>query len=122
MDYIREELLRQRKLWSALLLGRGTAAEEEETRENEVEYAEEVPDAGSGVRAESEEVFKAGGGAGAPRPTERTRRWMQTENGGGVRMVTEVLRVEQREATDAKALSRAVQRDARRYDGGFTLY
>ncbi len=38
------------------------------------------------------------------------------------RTVTEILWPGGGEAADAKALSRTFQRDARRYDGGFSLY
>ena len=41
---------------------------------------------------------------------------------GGERMVTEVLWAGTGGMSDAKALSRTFQRDARRYDGGFCLY
>lgn len=39
-----------------------------------------------------------------------------------VRLVTEVHRTEDQAPSDPEALSRAFQRDARRYDGGFRLY
>ena len=41
---------------------------------------------------------------------------------GEVRLVTELYQAERGEAADPAALSRAFQRDARRYDGGFRLY
>lgn len=41
---------------------------------------------------------------------------------GEVRLVTELYQAERGEGADPAALSRAFQRDARRYDGGFRLY
>lgn len=45
-----------------------------------------------------------------------------TAEAGEVRLVTELRQAESGEPSDAAALSRAFQRDARRYDGGFRLY
>lgn len=45
-----------------------------------------------------------------------------TAETGEVRLVTELRRTEGGGLSDAAALSRAFQRDARRYDGGFRLY
>ena len=45
-----------------------------------------------------------------------------TAETGEVRLVTELRRTEGGGLADAAALSRAFQRDARRYDGGFRLY
>ena len=45
-----------------------------------------------------------------------------TAETGAVRLVTELRRTGGGGPSDAAALSRAFQRDARRYDGGFSLY
>lgn len=134
MDYIREELLRQQVALAALLLGK--AAEEETVRDEETaggEWPTEVstrkspaaaaaeletenvrgPEAGAaGTEASSWPARGTGGGLGTDSLAER----------GGERMVTEVLWADTGGMSDAKALSRTFQRDARRYDGGFRLY
>lgn len=56
------------------------------------------------------------GDAGAPGESEILTHFSRQ------RTVTEILWPGGGEATDAKALSRTFQRDARRYDGGFSLY
>ena len=62
---------------------------------------------------------RSGTGAAAGGPGERGTAWAPEEQAGpwGER-ASAALRAED----GARALSRAVQRDARRYDGGFTLY
>lgn len=62
-------------------------------------------------RFTAEEKRPAAGGAGLEERLIRTLPW-------GERWESAALRAEE----GAKALSRAVQRDARRYDGGFTIY
>lgn len=129
MDYVREELLRQKRALEALL-GGGAEEEHEEQREAQAEplpesretavdrlrsvpageTADRVPPVRRGavrsdrsartqsVRPAEESVWgSAGFGAFAGGAGERVR-------------------------TDARLLSRTIQRDARRYDGGFTVY
>lgn len=143
MDYIREELLRQQAALAALLLGK--AAEEETvgdesainaewpaetvTRKRAATADEELetenarrPDTGAarmeesillaGTPCWSGDVRRTGGGLNADGLVEH----------GGERTVTEVLWTDTGGMSDAKALSRTFQRDARRYDGGFRLY
>lgn len=144
MDYLQEELEGQRRLWSALLLGNGrraereaeaAAAEQSREKQNAKERLAARPQ-GSTPTAETarpvvarevsalslggrkplaqvaQDVFGGGTMAGdeaaaqnGRETVERARRWIA----GG-------------EAGDPKALSWAFQRDARRYDGGFSLY
>ena len=89
--------------------------------------------AGSGF---SQEKFILLGGGAPGRRTEGS--WtglasagLETESGAGgvrdgaaanARWVTEILPVESAAAAGPKELSRTFQRDARRYDGGFSLY
>ena len=144
MDYIREELLRQQAALTALLLGK--AAEEETVRDEETAGGEwpagaaaQKRLAAAGAELEPERPRKTGfreaGAEEAVLPTGGPGRggdvpaWgaggLDTEvlaGPGGERMVTEVLWADTGGMSDAKALSRTFQRDARRYDGGFCLY
>ena len=57
-----------------------------------------------------------------PGAASRQRSGVTAEGEQVGRMVTEFFRADVRETPDAETLSRTFQRDARRYDGGFTLY
>jgi len=146
LDYIREELLRQQAALAAVLLGE--AAEEtagkdapppEERRGTapaESAAGRTVPEAWAVLERGRR---KSGGGAAemtglpvVPGGRELDIPWMKgvgawgsTEDAlevGRERMVTEVFWADAGGTPGAKELSRAFQRDARRYDGGFPLY
>ena len=127
MDYVREELLRQRRALEALMLG---AAEEEREGEEPPPPAEDrlARDAAerrhfpSGVKRDGRTAPLSGTGAaerrlrrGTERPAqERTiNRWPFKAEDGAFAVLTQ---------SGARSLSRVIQRDARRYDGGFTIY
>ena len=176
MDYIREELLRQRAALSRLLLGRTEVEEREE--QNESVWADENRDdsvllAGAeaffasrkladrerlnpqgertgstetGYRDASDGFWEEAAGevpafawsrtADGHRALRRGRaeRVFTTRDGtvvrgteagslsGAERTVLETVWADEEKGTDARELSRIFQRDARRYDGGFTLY
>ena len=143
MDYIREELLRQQAALASLLLGK--AAEEEPVGDEETAGGEwsagvtarkspaaaaaelEMENARRPGAAGTEEAILLVGtlGRGGDAPARETGGGLGTDSlaeSGGERMVTEVLWADTGGMSDAKALSRTFQRDARRYDGGFRLY
>lgn len=78
----------------------------------------------AGHRAEMEDGSFSGGGTMdmAALSTAMTGLPAGTAETGAVRLVTELRRTGGGGPSDAAALSRAFQRDARRYDGGFRLY
>lgn len=143
MDYIREELLRQQAALTALLLGK--AAEEEPMGDGEtaggewtVETAVRKSPAAAAAELETENARRPGAagteeaillagtlGRGGDAPAREMGGGLDMDRlaePGGERMVTEVLWADTGGMSDAKALSRTFQRDARRYDGGFRLY
>lgn len=170
MDYIYQELLRQRAALARLLLGGGKEREEQRRPAGTAEmpagrleesggwknarygtsqaawasgggsaFAEDLAD-GGGFSASLENGGKAAFGtdsmpAGEEPTAQKTGRrtiegaaasvrwWPLSDANGGERKGQAFwLRLETGERSDEKALSRMVQRDARRYDGGFSLY
>lgn len=177
MDYIREELLRQRIAWERLLLGRSAEQEEQDTAEETAQMMDAELFCGSRALAAAEQLSAA---RGEPRGAERedrersamlweelpltVLRWemeraqlrdrMQLpaarigQDGRSASVFSEEAAAESigaagrgpeefstvewaagyparrsaRTAESAQTLSLAVQRDARRYDGGFSLY
>lgn len=130
MDYIQEQLLRQRKALAVLMNGGTGAAAEAETAAERTAVrsaadTEEVPaqrrvvssQTRMAARSRVRQETNAGAAADAvraaamDRPVTAERGEIMFVGGGG-----------QTAATDAEAVSRAIQRDARRYDGGFSLY
>lgn len=169
MDYIYQELLRQRAALARLLLGGGKEREEQRVSAGAAERPVRLEESGAWENARYgllQAVWPAGGGAaftedltgggafgvslenggeaalgtdrvpageepaaqqGGRRSGERTaasaRRWPLSDADGGERTERALwLRLETGERSEEKALSRMVQRDARRYDGGFSLY
>ena len=170
MDYIYQELLRQRAALARLLLGGGKEREEQRVSAGAAERpADRLEESGAWENARYgllQAAWPAGGGAvfteeltgggafgasledggeaafgtdrvpageepaaqqGGRRSGERTaasaRRWPLSDADGGERTERALwLRLETGERSEEKALSRMVQRDARRYDGGFSLY
>lgn len=168
MDYIYQELLRQRAALARLLLGGGKEREELRRSAGVAERPVRLEESGAWENARYgllQAVWPAGGGAAftedltgggtfgvslenggeaalgtdrvpageepAARKTERrsgegtaasARRWPLSDAGSEQTERALWLRLETGERSDEKALSRMVQRDARRYDGGFSLY
>ena len=147
MDYIREELLRHRSALFQLMLGQSA-----ESTDRGQDPAEEMTAAVETAALESEEaLFRAGrrlaagedmqtmwGNAGEeiwerdtvfernslPKEYHAARFTAGRSAGSSalyLPVMTETLRTAGEE-TSAGELSRVFQRDARRYDGGFTLY
>jgi len=161
MDYIREELLRQRAAWAALLLGQPLQETEGAERKVRAGIAEEDDMAGGGLKSvavwgqsirlrdsraaqrQTVTIGQAslrearGGLHGTSAPQDggmayemgnlREQRYAAGDlppgqEGAQERVEMTILRPGKEGAQEAKRLSRIYQQDARRYDGGFTLY
>ena len=143
MNYAEQELLRQQKALAVLLLGRPaenvgqaetiereagwSAAFPEVTPETAVFKTEErggaavLPTGGAGNRRSYSQI-RGETALAALGAASRQRSGVTAEGEQVGRTVTEFFRADVRETPDAETLSRTFQRDARRYDGGFTLY
>ena len=131
MDYIQEELLRQKRALEALMTG--SVRQMEETAESaEAERLREVQGAEEVLRGRMAAAWEMAGGerrglrAGKTGTVETGRgrnggAVQEIMAGGAVREVRYVNRGRTAQA-DVQAISRTIQRDARRYDGGFSLY
>ena len=142
VDYIREELLRQRWVWSALLRsGQQTEKEEQpETAAAEAERLLPMEGALSGRRASFEPAVSAPaaisnrGARQKNTPARRSASAAETVSGAAaasagtgavglpVYPAVQPLRPGTGRGQNVKELSHIIQRDSRRYDGGFTLY
>lgn len=143
MDYIREELLRQKKILSVLMGGgQQNEAEEMNRKENETLPGEQVAAGGWGqvraaqemVPATSRHLWSRRDGLEKNNAAARTiaagsgRRTRPTEAGSIVEEMgvpAYAVRYEQTAVegnAGAREFSRSIQRDARRYDGGFSIY
>lgn len=125
MDYVKEELLRQNRALEALMR---TGMAEEDPAEQEDSARQSFgskAETGEG-RIPPRKDFEAGQGAGAGSFRETLARekiplWTESpEEAGGRLWESERLSVRREESV--RAMSRAIERDARRYDGGFTMY
>ena len=141
MDYIREELLRQKNILSVLMTGgRNRGTEEHESVEAETLKGGQgvgQQDNRSRTLQKTNPMLGLSGrrvwsGEG---PEEKRRSGFRGDRGTEWRMKNLVGSEESVElfraphepvvtetVADARALSRSIQRDARRYDGGFSLY
>lgn len=143
MDYIQEELLRQRKILSELMSGgQREAAEETAPRGDKTLFdyqTEKASEEWIHSEWESEEVpvrlqsrtdgFSQSGTNIRLAESRGDRVWRQhagrllvsEETAAPVRMVPYERTVPESSA-DVRKVSRSIQRDARRYDGGFSIY
>lgn len=138
MDYIREVLLRQQSILRALLLGSPSQVQQEESARRAEELPETLAEQNQlpgeelemalGQKRQVYRLLQPSAQAGhtqdfysgeyAPEPGTPANHTEVLQ-----RSVTEVLWPEDKGGTsDPQALSRAFERDARRYDGGFSLY
>ena len=119
MDYIQEELLQQRKVLAALMAGPGRKnTKTDDPAEQEYEDGKRK----NSMWQKNRKVTAAGKGVDDLTlvPTIAAGIAAGMERGGNMLMVRDT--VISASARDAQELSRAIQRDARRYDGGFSLY
>ena len=139
MDYIREELVRQRGAFLLLLSGGGEQQEEERRKEFRPTEKESLTQAERRkIRLPAEEQSAADL---RPDVDSQTAQWLGTvrepemfrftalsaqkavgvgTEAGRYRLGPRTAGIRREET--AKALSRAFERDARRYDGGYPLY
>lgn len=143
MDYIQDMLLRQRQALAVLLLGGETAdgqepgaqppqetaaAERERTaRGLDMHRGQDAAETGaaSGRQAEPAGTGAVRRGRGETAAQGRVQFGLRKDGqeAGPVHVWTGPAGAENAEtAAEARAVSRAVQRDARRYDGGFSIY
>lgn len=149
MNYIQEELLRQRRALAALMSGQEPEPEEEPAPEAPERAAEQdwrlvrregpgtVRDGGTEMGAGTWERRSADTrrasvqgnlpGGGGPREAETARsvseRWTETgtDRLAGPWAAANAASAGER-GVDLRTVSRGFQRDARRYDGGFSMY
>lgn len=149
MNYIQEELLRQRRALAALMSGQEPETEERSASEMPEQAAEQSgrlarrgehgtvrdggtePGAGTPEGRSTDTLRELAGdalpGGGGPRETETARtapeRWTETgtERLAGPWAAVGASSAGER-AVDLRTVSRGFQRDARRYDGGFSMY
>lgn len=130
MDYIQEELLRQKRALEILMTGgvsqmEKTAESAEPERFHEMRGTEEMlhgrEAAVRRMTGGERRSLRAGTSGVAESDRARSSSAQETLADGVVREVRFVSRSQTAQA-DAQAISRTIQRDARRYDGGFSLY
>ena len=129
MDYIREEFLRQNRILTRLMVGEETQTEQN-AEEKEASLFLKVKDSGTGTRksrATAEEVLTAGSVLAGADGGGMIRPFRQKEASSGETNVNLFYAMprnppETRGTADIRAVSRSIQRDARRYDGGFSIY
>jgi hypothetical protein len=118
MDYIEQQLLRQRRALAVLMSGSRPAAESK-TAAEELPLAQERSVQGTAaVPVRLRQRSAAGEAVSAPR-TDTAVYGPETAQRGVTGFLTAAARTD---GADVQAVSRAIQRDARRYDGGFSLY
>lgn len=141
MDYLQEVARRQQTALARLLTGGRVQEETGAEAESRPAGGEEVPAEGFGARTEEEAAYRRWGrlqavpaetsAAEAEREfSEQAAVFRQTRQAdslwrGGTAWAGElpgVLLAGREAAVEVEDISRAVQRDARRYDGGFTMY
>lgn len=140
MNYIREELLRQQTLWAVLasvredlaeerveeqVLGQGWEKQGEPHGNNGLAGAETEAWVGYGPQAVEEVPFV---GTAHPGREDATAWGVKARHRGtdlteaGEQMIFAGGTVAEQFSVDVKRISRSIQRDARRYDGGFSMY
>lgn len=131
VDYIQEELLRQKRALEALMIG-GVRQTEETAESTERNRLHSVQEPEGMLRGRMTAVRSAAGGKrrglriGTSEAAESGRVWrgsaaQEAVAGGADRDVRWMSR-SQIAQVDVQEISRTIQRDARRYDGGFSLY
>ena len=129
MDYIREELLRQNRILTRLMIGENSQDELEPVAKEDHSFSEEKDESAETrwSRSAVEELTAAGIAAVGTDGDERPRLQRKSESDSGETGWSAFYAVrkdpkETGDATNIRAMSRYIQRDARRYDGGFSIY
>ena len=129
MDYIREELLRQNRILTRLMVGEDSQNERGATEQDRRVFSAEK-ETGARTRwsrAAVEELAAAGIAVAETGGDENPRLQRKPESDSGETGWNSFYAVwedpkEREEVTNIRAMSRTIQRDARRYDGGFSIY
>lgn len=133
MDYIQDILQRQKRVLETLMASgfRQTEISAEELEEDRLHRAQSEADAPHGSSQKSERKQSAGEShrllsraRGSGEAAKTGNGGMTWERTGGTAREAVRQRIDQSRSTqvDAQAVSQLIQRDARRYDGGFSLY
>lgn len=129
MDYIREELLRQNRILTRLMVGEDSQNERDAPEQDRrVFSAEKETAARTRWSGAAVEALTAAGIAVAETGGDKSRRMQRkTESDSGETERNSFYAVwkdpkERGETTNIREMSRSIQRDARRYDGGFSIY
>jgi hypothetical protein len=129
MDYIREELLRQNRILTRLMIGEKSQDELDPLAKEGHIFSEEK-DTSAEIRwsrSVVEELTAAGIAVAGTGGEESLRMQRKSESDSGETgwSAFYAVRKDPKETGDAaniRAMSRYIQRDARRYDGGFSIY
>lgn len=129
MDYIREELLRQNRILTRLMIGENSQDELEPVAKEDHSFSEGKDESAETrwSRSAVEELTAAGITAAGTDGGESLRLQRKSESDSGETGWSAFYAVrkdpkETGDATNIRAMSRYIQRDARRYDGGFSIY
>ena len=129
MDYIREELLRQNRILTRLMVGEDSRNDRDATEQDRRIFPAEKELAARArwSRAAVEELTAAGIAVAETGGDENTRLQRKPESNSGETGWNSFYAVwkdpkGREETTNIRAMSQTIQRDARRYDGGFSIY
>ena len=129
MDYIREELLRQNRILTRLMVGEAPQDElDAAEKEHHILTGEKnVASRTRWSRSAVEALSAAGVAVVGSDGDENIRLQRKAESDSGETGWNSFYAVwkdrkETEESTNIRAISRYIQRDARRYDGGFSIY
>ena len=129
MDYIREELLRQNRILTRLMVGKDSQNERDAPEQDRRVFSAEKETAARTrwSRAAVEELTAAGIAVAETGGDKSRRMQRKTESDSDETEWNSVYAVwkdpkEREETTNIREMSRSIQRDARRYDGGFSIY
>ena len=118
MDYIEQQLLRQRRALAVLMSGSRPAAESKPAAE-ELPLAQERTTQDTAAAPVRLRQRSAGGEAVSALRANAAVYGPETAQRGVTGFAAAAA---QTDGADVQAVSRVIQRDARRYDGGFSLY
>ena len=123
---MREELLRQQQVLKTLMMG--GAPEEPETQQEEPMRQRGAEEQARGIRRERSRAQREIHGRGQSGLLEEDLPTLRDDAGfleaGGSVGFAEIVGADSASRTrgTVREVSRAIERDARRYDGGFTMY
>ena len=129
MDYIRDELLRQNRILTRLMIGETSKDEQDPVVKEGRVFSEkkDAPAEAQWSRNAIEELTAAGISVAGTDGDKSLRLQRMSEFDSGETGRNSIYAVwkepkETGEAANIRAMSRYIQRDSRRYDGGFSIY